>query len=92
MEITLEATTGGSHNHYRFIAKRANELVVGDTLLKNGTPLRVESVVWTFQLGNQQLWTSLGVRNLLNGTSYLLPLAITEWALQDTWQSLECGC
>lgn len=88
----LEQGQGESHSHYRYKARQAKEIVVGDCVMKQGSRLQVESVVWTFQQGEQLLWTSFGVRNIDNNATYLLAFQLGEWAIVDSFKSRECGC
>ena len=88
----LEQQSAEWHSHNRYVARQAKELVVGDSVMKNGATLEVVSVVWTFQLGDQFIWSSFGVRNLNTQRQFLLTLRLNEWALLDTYQSKECGC
>lgn len=82
----------GDHQHSRYIARQAHNLVVGDSVMKNGATLEIVNVVWSFQQGEQLIWSCFQVRNLDTNRQFLFTLRLNEWALLDTFKSRECGC
>jgi hypothetical protein len=87
-----EQGQGESHSHYRYKARQAKEIVVGDTLMKLGTRVQVQSVVWQFQMNDQNIWSAFQVRNLETNANFLFTIPLNEWSIVDSFKSLNCGC
>ena len=87
-----EQEQGKSHSHYRYLARQAKDLIVGHSVLKAGMAFEIESVIWTFRIGEQAIFASFKVRNLDTLNSFPVSMALNEWSIVDTFQSRECGC